>query len=81
MNKLHNAEVSLEMCRAVLTQRGQKTASKALRGLELYNVDAARMAHGILSGVKVYGNIAGKAKAQALQALTDAIAFPPIGDA
>lgn len=82
MNKLHNAEVSLELCRAVLAQRGQNSASMSLRGMELHNVDAARLALGILRQTTVYGTIAGQAKAQAVQALEDAITSPfAYGDA
>lgn len=81
MNKLHNAEVSLELCRAILAQRGQNTASMALRGVELPTVEAARLAHGMLKGVIVFGQIAGQAKAQALQALEFAISGTPYGQA
>jgi len=81
MNKLHDAEVSLELCRAILAQRGQNTASRALRGIELPNVEAARLAHGMLKGVVVFGQIAGHAKAQALEALESAISEPFCGQA
>lgn len=73
MSKLHNAEVSLELCRAILAQRGQGTASMALRGMELYSVDSARLALGILRHTTVYGTAAMHAKEQAIQALEEAV--------
>lgn len=76
MNKLHNAEVSLELCRDTLTHLGQRNASMALRGLELPNVEAAYLAHVILNGITVFGNDAGQAKAHALQALEQLISAP-----
>lgn len=82
MNKLHNAEVSLEVCRAVLSQHGQHNAAHNIRGLEVHSTDGARLAHGILCGTTVYGAVAEGAKNAALQALEEAMKTPGfLGDA
>jgi len=82
MNKLQNAEQSIELCRSLLAQLGQHEASMSLRGTELHNVNAARMALVLIQSTKVYGKIAGQAKEQAIQVLMDAIDSPaPYGDA
>lgn len=81
MNKLHNAEVALELCRATLAQRGQKSASRALVGMEVVDTGSARLALDILRGTVVYGTIAGRAKAEAMRALEEAMKTPFYGDA
>ena len=82
MNMLHNAEMSLELCRSILAQHGQQPASMALRGLELHNVSSARMALALVESTLVHGVDALHAKAAAVQALTQAIHSPdPYGRA
>jgi hypothetical protein len=82
MNHLHNAEVSLELCRATLAQTGEAGASENLCGLELHNVEAARLALGILRGTRVTGKAAELAKSFTLSALEAAIqSSEPYGDA
>lgn len=66
---LMNAAVSVEACRAVLCQHGQHGAAMALRGLEMFDVSAARTAYGILRALPVTGTDALTAKAEALNAL------------
>lgn len=75
--RLVNAIVSIEACRAVLTQTHQPRAALALRGLEVMDAAAARMALGILRDIPVYGAIAGAAKREALGALEQAVEESP----
>lgn len=77
---LMNAAVTIEACRAVLSQEGQHKAASALRGLELMDQSMAGMAHSLLSSTPVYGAIASAAKQEALDALHRA-ATKPIGEA
>lgn len=82
MNKLNNAEVSLELCRTILAQQGQNSAYTALRGVELHTTAAASMALGILRSTQVYGAQSVQAKEQAIQALELATEMStPHGDA
>lgn len=81
-SKLQNAEQSIELCRSLLAQQGQRTASMSLRGMELHNIEAAHLALALLQATPVYGKIAGQAKEMAIQTLLDAIKSPaPYGDA
>jgi hypothetical protein len=77
---LMNASVTIEACRAVLSQEGQHKAAGALRGLELMDQPTARMAFNLLSSTPVYGAIASAAKQEALNALQSA-ATQPVGEA
>jgi hypothetical protein len=67
--RLTNAAISLEACRAVLSQEGQHEAAVHLRGMDFLNADTARMARGILGSLSVYGPTANAAKEEALNAL------------
>jgi len=82
MNKLNNAEVALDLCRAVFLQHRQEIAADALRGVELFDVNAARLALGLLRGTAVRGKVANDAKQFAINALEEALRGPiSFGDA
>ena len=81
MDKLHNAEASLELCRAILAQHGQNNAAETLRGLELPTVESAKLALGLIRDLKVYGPAAGAAKHFALQTLQNALSVEDIAEA
>jgi hypothetical protein len=71
---LDNAAISIETCRSILSQLGHHKAAEALRGFDFIDPAAAALAKGLLSAIPVYGPIAETAKAEALDALEQALA-------
>lgn len=76
MDRLANAMVSLEACRATLGNLGQRTAARELRGLEFADTTDARFVLGLIKGVQVFGSVAASAKQDVILALESALNRP-----
>jgi len=77
MDRLQNAQASIEAARIALTQYGDREAAEVLRGVEVYSRETAEVALDTVQRMSPVTDAGQMARVDALCALEAAVAFRP----